>query len=112
VRRIPSKLFIAGGIAVAFVLAFFVSPYASSHPDGLEKVSADKGIDAGVEDHAWTDGPLADYTVEGVDNSKLGTGLAGLIGVTVTFATGVGVFAIARVLRRDGTEGSTAIRVQ
>lgn len=92
--------FILAGLVVAFALALFVSPYASSEPDGLEKVAADKGFDSDVEAHALEDGPLADYGVEGVDNEKLGTGLAGIIGVTVTFAVGYGLFLLVKSVRR------------
>jgi cobalt/nickel transport system permease protein len=87
---------IGAGLAVALVLAFFVSPYASSSPDGLEKVAADKGLDTGVKDHAAADSPLADYAVKGVDNSRLSTGLAGVLGVVLTFALGLGFFMVVR----------------
>jgi cobalt/nickel transport system permease protein len=87
---------IGAGLAVALVLAFFVSPYASSSPDGLEKVAADKGLDTGVNDHAAGDSPLADYAVKGVDNSRLSTGLAGVLGVVLTFGLGLGVFMVVR----------------
>ena len=90
---------VAAGLVVAVALATFVSPFASAAPDGLEKVAADKALDTEVEDHALADGPLADYGVEGVDNQRVGTGLAGLIGVAVTFAVGFGLFAAIRRVR-------------
>ena len=52
-----------------------------------------------VETHALAGGPLADYGVEGVDNARVSTGLAGLIGVAVTFAVGFGVFAVIKRVR-------------
>lgn len=100
-KRTGLWVFIGLGVAVALVLAFFVSPFASSSPDGLEKVSADKGIDADVEDHAFADGPLADYGVEGVDDDRLATGVAGVIGVVATFAIGFGLFALLKAGRRS-----------
>lgn len=90
---------VVGGLVVAVALATFVSPFASSSPDGLEKVAADKALDTEVEGHAFADGPLADYGVEGVDNERVGTGLAGLIGVAVTFAVGFGLFAMIKRVR-------------
>jgi hypothetical protein len=93
-------VFIGVGLVVAFALAFFVSPYASSEPDGLEKVAAEKGVDTDADAHAFENGPLADYGVDGVDNAKLSTGLAGIIGVTVTFALGYGVLLLVRAARR------------
>ncbi|MGW9040766.1 energy-coupling factor ABC transporter permease, partial [Streptomyces sp. NPDC055721] len=87
----PKKLWI-GGVVTALVLAGFVSFYASASPDGLEKVAADKGIDAKVEEHAAAGSPLADYGVKDVDNARLSGGLAGAIGVGVTLAVGTGAF--------------------
>jgi cobalt/nickel transport system permease protein len=98
VRRNTAGLVVAG-LVVAAALAILVSPFASSTPDGLERVAADEALDTEVEDHAMAGGPLAEYGVEGVDNERLGTGLAGLIGVVVTFAVGFGLFAVIRRVR-------------
>ena len=99
-RRITIGALVGGGLAVALVLAFFVSPHASSQPDGLEKVAADKGLDAGATAHALGDAPLADYSVKGVDDQTISTGLAGVIGVAVTFVLGLGLFLVLRAVRR------------
>jgi len=98
-KRTTIGILVAGGLVVALALAFFVSPYASSSPDGLAKVAADEGIDAGQMDHTFSAGPLADYEVKGVDDTKLSAGLAGIIGVTVTFVIGLGLFVILRNVR-------------
>ncbi|MEV8532775.1 energy-coupling factor ABC transporter permease [Streptomyces sp. NPDC051211] len=98
----------ATGLVTALVLAGFVSFYASASPDGLEKVAADKGVDAKVKEdeekpegereyeHATADSPLADYGVKNVDNERLSGGLAGVIGVGSTVAVGTGIFWVAR----------------
>ncbi|MEF9883422.1 energy-coupling factor ABC transporter permease [Streptomyces sp. P9-A4] len=93
--RSPKKLW-AGGVVTALVLAGFVSFYASASPDGLEKVAADKGIDAKAEDHASAGSPLADYGVKGVEAPRLSGGLAGVIGVGATLAAGTGAFWVVR----------------
>ncbi|MFB7588326.1 energy-coupling factor ABC transporter permease [Streptomyces sp. NPDC056169] len=100
----PKKLWI-GGVVTALVLAGFVSFYASASPDGLEKVAADKGIDAKVEEHAAAGSPLADYGVKDVDNARLSGGLAGAIGVGATLAVGTGAFWVVR-RRRTGQEAA------
>lgn len=87
------------GLVVAVASATFVSPFASSSPDGLEKVATEKALDTEVEEHAFAGGPLADYGVDGVDNARVATGLAGLIGVAVTFVVGFGVFAMIKRVR-------------
>ncbi|KIF01702.1 cobalt ABC transporter permease [Streptomyces sp. RSD-27] len=97
------------GLAAALVLAGFVSFYASTSPDGLEKVAADKGIDSKVQGHAAADSPLADYSVKDVDDARLSGGLAGVIGVGATVAVGSGVFwAVRRRRAQDLTASSTA----
>lgn len=71
--RSHRKVWITGLVA-SLVLAGFVSFYASASPDGLEKVAADKGIDAKTEKHATSDSPLADYGVKDVENARLSGG--------------------------------------
>ncbi|MEU3479089.1 energy-coupling factor ABC transporter permease [Streptomyces sp. NPDC033754] len=102
----PKKLWI-GGVVTALVLAGFVSFYASASPDGLEKVAADKGIDAKVEEHAAAGSPLADYGVKDVDNARLSGGLAGAIGVGATLAVGTGAFWVVR--RRRTSQETAAV---
>jgi cobalt/nickel transport system permease protein len=92
-----NRWFLLAGLLVALFLAGVVSFYASSAPDGLEKVAGDKGIDARAEDHTVSGSPLADYGAKGVDDARLSRGVAGLAGVVLTFAAGgVLVLAIGR----------------
>jgi hypothetical protein len=93
-KRKSFWLFVAGGLLIASALAFFVSPYASTSPDGLNKVAEDKGFDASAEEHALYDSPLAGYAVEGIDNEKLSKGLSGIIGVALTFGIGMVIFGL------------------
>ena len=51
VRRSP--LFVVLGLAVALAFAFFVSPLASSEPDGLERVAIDQGFEEQAEPTRW-----------------------------------------------------------
>ncbi len=88
--------FVVGGILVALILAGIVSFYASSSPDGLEKVATEQGLDTNVQDSAVADSPLADYGVAGVENERLGVGLAGVIGVGITFVVAGGIFLLVR----------------
>ncbi|MFJ1732205.1 energy-coupling factor ABC transporter permease [Streptomyces sp. NPDC088254] len=89
------------GLVTSLVLAGFVSFYASASPDGLEKVAADKGIDAKAREHAAADSPLADYGVKDVADARLSGGLAGVIGVGVTVVAGSAVFWAVRRRRTD-----------
>jgi len=100
--RTNTKLFIVAGLLVGLALALFLSPFASSKPDGLEKVSTDEGFDGTVRVHDMADSPLADYAVDGVDNERVSTALSGVIGVLLTFAVGLALFAIVRMLGLRG----------
>jgi PDGLE domain len=95
--------FVCAGLLVALLLAFLVSPHASSSPDGLEKVAADKGLDTGIRNHAMSDGPLADYSISGIHDSGLSTGVAGIIGVTITFGAAFGLSKLTRASRSRTT---------
>ncbi len=99
-KRGTLAVFVGLALAVAFALAFFVSPYASSEPDGLERVAIDSGFADQAREHALADGPLADYSVSGVDGAGLSTSLAGLIGVTLCFLVGLSVVWVVRRARQ------------
>ena len=44
-KRTTTWAVVVGGLLVALGLAFFVSRFASSSPDGLNKVAIDQGFD-------------------------------------------------------------------
>ncbi|MFI9310299.1 energy-coupling factor ABC transporter permease [Streptomyces triculaminicus] len=92
----PARRLALVGLLSALALAGFVSYYASTSPDGLEKVAHDKGIDSKAEEHAAKDSPLADYQVKDVGDERISGGLAGVIGVGATLAVGTGVFLTVR----------------
>jgi cobalt/nickel transport protein len=112
--------FLAAGLLVCLVLAGVVSAFASSSPDGLEHAALqgctldeDGEIVGGTcmaqaeRDHDLADSVFADYGVRGLDNEALGTGLAGLVGVLLTFAVGGGLFWL---IRRRGAPTAVAGR--
>jgi cobalt/nickel transport system permease protein len=84
--------FLPAGIAVVALLAGIVSFYASSSPDGLERVAQDKGFIGQATDHSLAEQPLADYG----DAGGIPVGVAGLIGAGVTLAAGGGLFFVVR----------------
>ena len=87
------RLFTILALALAIGLATAVSPFASSHPDGLEKVAADKAF---IEDGTAHGGPIAGYAFPGVKDERLATGLAGFTGTLLVFAIGFGLVKTAR----------------
>jgi len=92
---------VAVGLALSLVLAGGVSYYASSHPDGLEKVAGDVGFLDSAKESVTEGSPLAGYGVAGVKNERISSGLAGVIGVVSTAAISFGLFYALRRFKKD-----------
>ena len=101
-RGLPTRVLVAGGVLVALLLAGVVSVYASSAPDGLERVAGEQGISHTERSHPAAEGPLAGYRVQGVDHARLSAGAAGVTGTLVVLVLSLGVVAIVR--RRSATD--------
>ncbi|TQL70354.1 cobalt/nickel transport protein [Nocardioides albertanoniae] len=104
-RAVPFKWVAIGIAVVALLLAGVVSYYASADPDGLEYVAGKTGFLDSASNHGAADGPLADYSAKGVDNSRLSGGLAGVIGTVVVL---VGAGGLALVVRRRSSSSSSS----
>lgn len=101
--------FIIVGLAAALLLAALVAPFASTSPDGLERVAKDRGFEEKMEGGAaWSHAPMADYAAPGVQSPGLSTAAAGVIGTLLVFgfALGVGWALHRRSGRRAGTAAS------
>ncbi len=85
-------ILVFAGIVISLFIAGFVSYYASSSPDGLEKVAGDQGFLASATDSANAGLPTAGYGIEGVDSERLSVGLAGILGVVVIAIVAFGLF--------------------
>lgn len=92
------RLLIVGGL-VAVVLAAVLSFYASSQPDGLNKVAADEGIASQEQESATSSSPLAGYSLTGVEDERTAGAVAGIVGLGVTAAAGFGLFYLIRARR-------------
>jgi drug/metabolite transporter (DMT)-like permease len=73
------------GLGIAALVVVVAAYFASSEPDGLERVAEDVGFLGAGEDSPFT--IIADYVFPGMDG-PLATILAGLLGIA-------GVFAVA-----------------
>nr|WP_062337888.1 energy-coupling factor ABC transporter permease [Herbidospora sakaeratensis] len=80
----PVRPFLVGGGIVALLLAGVVSFFASSSPDGLERVAEDEGFIGAAADHSFGGFFLADYG----DVGGIPVGVAGVIGVVITLLVG------------------------
>lgn len=108
-RRIPTIVFVALALALAVGLATAASPFASSRPDGLQRVAGDKGfLDTGTVHAVQENSPIAGYAFPGIGDQRLAKGVAGFAGTLGIFAVGVG---IAWALRRSrGTADEAGAR--
>lgn len=93
------RLFVLASFLITVAIALFVSPWASQSPDGMTRVARDQGFASQERDHVLEDSPLADYGVAGVRDDRLSTGMAGVIGVLLTFGGMTGVLGLLRFLR-------------
>lgn len=95
-RRPGRRTVLLGIFLVSLVLAGVVSFYAASSPDGLTKVSQEQGFATSQTPHAASDGPFAGYRAGFVDDDRLSSGLAGVLGVLVVLVLGTGLTLVVR----------------
>jgi hypothetical protein len=95
------NIFLIAALGTVATLALLLcAPWASSAPDGLEKI-----LDQAGAQHQNTVAPLADYALPGVENEGPSTVLAGFAGALAVFAISM---LIARILtRRKNDTNST-----
>ena len=80
------------GLAVALLVAM-LSPLASPHPDGLERVAEDAGFIQHAQDPWYK--LIPDYLLPGIDNEAVATILAGLAGTGLAFLLILGLGRVA-----------------
>jgi ABC-type spermidine/putrescine transport system permease subunit I len=88
------KYWWVAGLLLALGVAL-LSPLASPHPDGLERVAEDEGFLDQAEDAPYQ--VIPDYAFPGIQNEAVATIVAGLVGTAFLFAVG---YALAWLLRR------------
>lgn len=90
-----------GILLVALGVAAVLAPFASSWPDGLEKVAEMLGFAHRAEMAPLASAPIPDYEMPGVSNPRFATTVAGVVGTVLVFA---GVYGLAALLaaRRRG----------
>ncbi|TKJ40011.1 hypothetical protein CEE37_09755 [candidate division LCP-89 bacterium B3_LCP] len=71
-------------LVIALAIAGLISPFASSFPDGLERVAGDHHCDS-LEVEPCVDSPFPDYSVPALGQSRWSTGIAGLVGTLICF---------------------------
>ena len=79
------------GLAISLFIGGVLSLFASSKPDGLERVAEDLGFLEKGEGKEVITSPMPDYTLPAISNETLSASLAGIIGVLMMFALTYGI---------------------
>jgi len=83
------------GLLIALALAL-LSPLASPHPDGLERVAEDKGFLETAREPLYE--LIPDYLFPGIADEAAATMVAGVAGTLLLFGLG---YSLARLLRQQ-----------
>jgi cobalt/nickel transport protein len=91
------KMLFWTGMLAALLIAALLSPYASSRPDGLERVAIDNGFVSKEKESSWTT-PVSGYEWKSIGGPEAWrTGISGVAGVVLTFGA---VYLVFRWLGR------------
>lgn len=82
-------------LVIAVIVGTLLSPFASSWPDGLERVAENLGFIQKGEAVPVLSAPVPDYAIPGIDNEILATAFAGFLGTLLTFMV---VYVLLRLL--------------
>jgi len=77
------------GMVIALAIAGFLSPFASSSPDGLERVAEDIGFLHKAT--SYLSSPMPDYLFPGIEHEGIATSIAGTLGTLLAFAAMYGL---------------------
>ena len=96
-----------GGVVAIWVVGIFIAiglasitPWASNHPDGLERVAEQYGFLETAQSPSYS--ILPEYIFPGISNEAAASVMAGIIGIVLIFGAAVGV-AYARRKRQPSS---------
>jgi len=81
-----------GLLVLALVAAGVISLFASSHPDGLERVLEDHEV--AVAEEVSFAAPMPDYVLPAIEQPAISASLAGVIGMLLTLGAAWGAFRL------------------
>jgi cobalt/nickel transport protein len=86
---------VLAGLGLSLLLASLLSPFASSSPDGLERVAQDQGFLERAESNGEA-APMKDYIFPGIGSERAATAAAGLVGTLGVFLLAWGLASLLR----------------
>ncbi len=81
-RHVSTRTLVVVGLLVVLLLAGGLSVYASTSPDGLQRVAGDHGFADEERRSATADSPLAGYGADDTNDRRL-AGVVGAVAVLV-----------------------------
>ncbi len=97
-KRPGGRRIALAGLAAAALLIIMAAPFASSLPDGLERMASKVGLAPKLDRKSVRASPLAGYRFGG--RGGVYAVIAGLIGVGLTFGAAFGLGMILRKRKR------------
>jgi len=88
------------GLGLALFVGVVCSPFASSWPDGLEKVAEDYGFIQKASEEPLAPAPIPDYEMPGIEGTWA-TSAAGFTGTLAMYFIG---FGLAKLLAKKKSE--------
>jgi len=92
-----NRRFAIVSIAIVAAIVVLAAVYASSHPDGLERVAEQLGFISQATEEPVFAAPLPDYSTDAIKSPFWSTSVAGLIGAALVFIV---VVLIGRLFRK------------
>ncbi len=98
-------LFLIGFLGASVLLATFVAPFASSAPNGWEKIARrSEGNPGRAKLGVWSHAPFSQYLAPGFQNQRSATAMAGMVGTLLVFVVALGLSrALVKFRHRNGT---------
>lgn len=87
--KISNKTFIIISAIICIIIAALFSHFASSSPDGLEKVAEKLSFEQRAGE-AIVKSAMPDYVVPQIQNEKVSASTAGAVGTIITFVLAFG----------------------
>ncbi|HNV85481.1 MAG TPA: PDGLE domain-containing protein [Candidatus Omnitrophota bacterium] len=91
------KIFLWSALFFSLAVAVFISPFASSRPDGLEKVAETHGFSEKGETAAWRFPVFPDYEWKSARNPFVNAAVAGGSG---TLLAGLAAWILGKLLSK------------
>lgn len=92
-------IFAGAVLGLSLAVAGLLSQFASSSPDGLERVAMDKGFaQNGEAESLWKWTPFTGYEIPGIANTRFAGASAGVLGTVLVFGV---AYAVARLSKAN-----------